>query len=265
MLLCSAHKLRHLDKKKLNISLQSSTLVCENNQKILGVTIDSKLLFDEHIKLPCAKLASLSGLLWRIRSCLTLETKLIYYNLYVLPKIGSCLNAWGHCSITQIDMIFKLQKRIIRIIANDTVTDINVLFRRYRVISVYSRVKLQTAMLVFKCLNRIVPNYLQDSIQVSGLNHHYNLRSSGFNLKMPKLKTEMLRKCFGYAGPVTWNSLPEYIKEHVHSSLSVFKYHLKNILTKIENSLIKILLKIFFLFNFIYVYIVYIIEGHKED
>ena len=93
--------------------------------------------------------------------------------------------------------------------------------------SVYSRVKFQTAMLVFNCLNGIVPNYLQDSIQVSGLNHHYNLRSSGFNLMVPKPKTEMLRKCFSYAGPVTWNSLPEYIKEHVHSSLSVFKYHLK--------------------------------------
>ena len=231
MLLCSAYKLRYLDKKKLNISLQSSTLVCENNQKILGVTIDSKLIFDEHIKLTCAKIASLSGLLWRIRNCLTLET--------------NCLNAWGHCSITQIDMIFKLQKRIIRIIANKRVTDINVLFRRYRVMSVYNRVKFQTAMLVFKCLNKIVPNYLQDSIQVSGLNHHYNLRSSGFNLMVPKPKTEMLRKCFSYAGPVTWNSLPEYIKEHVHSSLSVFKYHLKNILTKIENSLVKILLKIF--------------------
>ena len=61
MLLCSAYKLRHLDKKKLNISLQGSTLVCENNQKILGVTIDSKLIFDEHIKLTCAKIASLSG------------------------------------------------------------------------------------------------------------------------------------------------------------------------------------------------------------
>ena len=29
------------------------------------------------------------------------------------------------------------KKKIIRIIANDTVTDINVLFRRYRVMSVY--------------------------------------------------------------------------------------------------------------------------------
>ena len=97
--------------------------------------------------------------------------------------------------------------------------------------SVHSRVKFQTVMLVFKCLNGIVPNYLQDSIglQVSGLNHHYNLRSSGFNLMVPKPKTEMLRKCFSYAGPVTWNSLPEYIKEHVNSSLSFFKNFLKKI------------------------------------
>ena len=164
----------------------------------------------------------------------TLETKLLYYNSNVLPKIDYCLNAWGHCSKTQMDRIFKLQKRIIRIIANDTVTDKNVLFRRYSVMSVYSRVKFQTAMLVFKCFNGIVPNYLHDSIQVSGLNHHCNLRSSGFNLMVPKPKKEMLCKCFSYAGPVTWNSLPEYIKEHGNSSLSVFKYHLKKNLIKIE-------------------------------
>ena len=67
----------------------------------------------------------------------------------------------------------------------------------------------------------------QGSILGPRLNHHYNLRSSGFNLMVQKPKTEMLRKCFSYSGPVTWNSLLEYIKEHVHSSLSVFKYHLK--------------------------------------
>ena len=61
----------------------------------------------------------LSGLLWRIRDCIPETAKLLFYNSYFLPLMDNCLNVWGHCSKTQLDRIYRLQKRILRITTND--------------------------------------------------------------------------------------------------------------------------------------------------
>ena len=45
---------------------------------LLGVEIDSKLSFDEHIKKVCKKLASRIAILRKIRACLPLKQRLQY-------------------------------------------------------------------------------------------------------------------------------------------------------------------------------------------
>ena len=71
---------------------------------VLGVNLDSLLHFSDHINYVCRKLSSLSGLLWRIRE-FVLEKKQTYYNSYCLPLMDYCINIWGHCNKTQLEII----------------------------------------------------------------------------------------------------------------------------------------------------------------
>ena len=142
-------------------------------------------------------------MLWRIRDYIPHETKILYYNSYVLPLLDYCVNVWGHTSQTHLDCIYRLQKRIVRIISNDHASNINILFHRLNIMTIYERIKFQTIILVYKCLNGMTPDYLQGLIEYAGLNHGYTLRTSGINLNVPKPRTELLRKSFCYTGPNT--------------------------------------------------------------
>ena len=101
--------------------------------------------------------------------------------------------------------------------------------------TIYERIKFQTIILVYKCLNGMTPEYLQGLIEYAGLNHGYTLRTSGINLNVPKPRTELLRKSFCYAGPNTWNQLPMDIKSLVNCPFSVFKSSLRQYFKSINS------------------------------
>ena len=88
----------------------------------------------------------------------------------------------------------------------------------------YERVKFQTAMLVYKCLNETTPRCLQDISEFSGTDHIYNLRNVGINLKVQKPNTELYPKSFCYEGAAVWNKL---LKDSLHSPLIMCKPCLK--------------------------------------
>ena len=50
--------------------------------------------------------------------CIPETTKLLFYNSYFLPLMGYCLNVWGLCTKTQLDIIYRLQERILRMATN---------------------------------------------------------------------------------------------------------------------------------------------------
>ena len=106
-------------KSTTEVILQDSPLECVNDQKILGVKLDNHLTFVPHINFIFSKMSSLSGLLWKIRDCIPETTKLLFYNSYFLPLMDYCLNVWGYCTKTQLDIIYQLQERILRMATND--------------------------------------------------------------------------------------------------------------------------------------------------
>ena len=57
----------------------------------------------------------------------------------------------GHCSNCHLERIYKMQKRVLRIITDDYNGDAQVLFNQLKIMTVYERLEFQTAMLVYKC------------------------------------------------------------------------------------------------------------------
>ena len=119
MLVCNTQKRQRLENPSVHIKIVDKNIVCCKTQKLLGVTVDESLLFYEQVEIVCKKLANLSYLLRRLQEFLSLESKLLFYNSYVLPTIDYCLVIWGTCNQTQLQRLFRFQKRIIRILCND--------------------------------------------------------------------------------------------------------------------------------------------------
>ena len=108
------------------------------------------------------------------------------------------------------------------------------LLQKLNWLSVKERIQYCTAVLVYKCLNKMAPANLSDLFQFCGENHSYTLRNTGNDLLVPKPNTVILRRSFRYTGSITWNKLPSYIKESVN--INFFKRNLKNYLVEKRQS-----------------------------
>ena len=87
-----------------------------------------------------------------------------------------------------------------------------------------SRRKMHQRILVFKCLNNLVPKYLMQYFTRNADLHDHATRRSN-DLHPPKPKCNMGKRTFKYAGAIYFNSLPNYVK----SAISVNSF--KNMLT----------------------------------
>ena len=74
-----------------------------------------------------------------------------------MPLLDYCVNVWGHTSQTHLDCIYRLQKRIVRIISNDHVSSINILFQRLNIMTIYERIKIALSLY----LNLVLENILR--------------------------------------------------------------------------------------------------------
>ena len=107
-----------------------------------------------------SKVGSRLGLLSRIRACLTLEASKQVYTSLVQPLFDYADVAWGEISKGFCKELQRLQNRAARIILRRK-TSKNA-FHLLNWLRLTCRRKLHKCILVFKCLNNLVPKYLTE-------------------------------------------------------------------------------------------------------
>ena len=81
--------------------------------KYLGILIDSQLTFAQHISSVVKKVSRVTGLMYRIRNCVTNQTmKMIYYSL-IYSYLLYGLPIWGNADDVHITPLYTLQKKAI--------------------------------------------------------------------------------------------------------------------------------------------------------
>ena len=84
-----------------NIELHGGvSITSEPSVKILGVVIDDRLNFDEHVSMCCTKAARQLNALARISKYLDFKSKTIIYNSFILSNFNHCPLAWHFCGKT---------------------------------------------------------------------------------------------------------------------------------------------------------------------
>ena len=98
------------------INIDGETINETAKTKFLGVIIDNKLSWKDHILYISGKLARGTGVLLKVRRYLMKETLISLYYSFVYPYLIYCNHVWGLACKTHMNTLFLLQKRIIRII-----------------------------------------------------------------------------------------------------------------------------------------------------
>lgn len=193
--------------------------------KSLGMHIDERLSWDDHINYTSRKVSSAIGGLKQVRPFISEKTAILIYKSLILPYFDYCDIVWDHFSAHQATRLQKLQNRAARVITK----------HGYEVRSHDIRIKLgwktlserriqHRAIMMYKALNGLAPSYIVDLFKPLSEYISYSLRSRDMNLHLPKPRTDFLKNSFMYSGAKLWNDLSSELKSK--TTLHSFKNHI---------------------------------------
>jgi hypothetical protein len=86
------------NKHNLSFDLKGNKITCEENVKLLGITVDSHLNFDKRISEICKKASQQLNILKRIGKYLNRLGRLTIYYSFILSNFNYCPVTWHFCS-----------------------------------------------------------------------------------------------------------------------------------------------------------------------
>ena len=203
------------------------------NTKFLGVIIDDRLNWSNHISSIKTKIAKGIGIIYKAKKLLNENTLVTLYYSFVYPYLYYGIIAWGKTTSNFLNSLVILQKRVIRIISSATrLAHTEPLFRRLRLLKLEDIYILNVMLFMFQ-IRRGYISLFQDLFTLNSEIHDHNTRQSAFfHLPIPRL--EIRKRSIYYQGPIVWNGLVNEFETLVH--LNTFKRNVKRFLIENEVS-----------------------------
>lgn len=198
------------NRKKQNdvtVSINNCKLDRVTNVKFLGVTIDEKLNWKEHISKIKGKLSKCIYVLYKVKDIL--NEKLLYglYCSLFLPYINYCIEIWGTTYATNIKPLCILQKKAIRIVCKTGYREHTVpLFFKLKAIKFVDLVKLRVCTVMYKAKMGILPRNLLVLLDLETNRNRYNTKNSGKFLHK-FVRTNQKKMCLSVCGIILFNEL----------------------------------------------------------
>ena len=99
----------------LNLIMDNITLSKVSSIKYLGVIVDHKLNWIDHITYVKSKISNGIGIMYKARRYLNKISLKNLYHAYIYPYLTYCIEVWGSGSKSHLNSLFLLQKKIIGI------------------------------------------------------------------------------------------------------------------------------------------------------
>ena len=216
MIISTSQKLRHQSTSTLNVKIGANCIENVNVYKILGIFIDSKLTWSDQIKNIARKVNTGISLLRRIMKLIPVSYRVIFTHSFIFPHFDYCSNVWGGgAKHLHINRLLNIQKRYARTIFNvgPRISHVS-LFISLKWMDIFNRISYRRAITVYKCLNCLLPSYLNDMFtNVSELSTRSTRSSSNNDFYLSKVKLALFKQSFAYNTAHRYNALPKCIKQ----------------------------------------------------
>ena len=160
MLIGSRQKLNTLTTSPV-FNINGTPINQVSTSKSLGVLIDANLTWGGHIEKLAKKLASGIAAIQRVRQFVPPVTLHLIYKALIQPHFDYCNVVWGSCGVKLADKLQKLQNRAARALTFSSYdADASYLFQNFNWKRLSTQRDIQKALMVFKSLNGLAPEYL---------------------------------------------------------------------------------------------------------
>ena len=201
----------HLEKE--DIYWNNETVKYKEIEEFLGLTIDHKLKFTDHIYFVCKKLSKTVGILYRLKGFVPCNVLVSLYYSLAYPYLLYANVVWGGTCQVHLEPLVILQKRIIRIVTNaDYYAHTEPLFKTSSILKISDLHNFLLAQYMYR--RRLCGD---DMFEVS---HEHDTRGRN-NAQQVFQRLTQTQLSVSFAGPRVWNSLPPNIQNS--ATLGMFK------------------------------------------
>ena len=184
---------------------------------LLGVNVDKKLKFDEHMKVILSEANKKLNSLMRVSKFMKQDKLRILLKSFIESLFNYCPLIWMFQNITLNNKINKLHERALRIVYKDKSLSFNELLERDRAHTIHERNLQKLALEMYKVKNNLCPKPFQDL---------FTVRKNGKGFILPKINTvNRGEETIRFRGPKTWDMVPEEIQKS--ESLAIFRDKIK--------------------------------------
>ena len=201
--------------------------IIENTRctKFLGVIIDDKLKWTNHITYIQNKIAKSIGILYRTRFFLDTNTLTNLYHTFIFPYLIYCVELWGNAASIHLNPIVLLQKKCLRTITFSVYLAPSMpLFQQTNILAFEKLVIQRIALMMFKYSKQDLPRPIQNLFSVNNEVHTHLTRSSTA-LRTPRGEREERYRTFSFRGVYIWNHISQNV--NIDVSYASFKHIVK--------------------------------------
>ena len=208
----------------VSLHINDKELFSNTHVRLLGILIDHKLQFSQHINSICKTANNKVSRLLCMRGNMSIGQARSTVNAYILPYFIYCPLIWMFCHKKDMKLINKVHKRALRAIHGLLYLDLKELLEIENTVSIHVK-HLQILMTeTFKSLNQENPQIMCDLFQLK--DRPYNLRGQSL-LRIPPAKTITYgTNSLIFKASLLWNSLPNEYKSA--KSINIFKSNIKS-------------------------------------
>ena len=183
MVIGSHQRVRASGNEEINLEMSAKSMTRVHKVKSLGLLNDERLTWKDHVDETVKKISKAIGALKRVRPFISVKAALQIYHALIRPYFDYCSSDWGECSVTLCDKLQKLQNRAVRVITRSgyDVSAKHLISLRQN--NLTKRRKKLKATLMFKTLNGLAPDYLQDLFAIRTTK--YKVRNLEMKLNLP--------------------------------------------------------------------------------
>ena len=199
----------NLDAVLVNVRNDLTLVICEcKSQKYLGLIVDNKLNFYEHIDYIKKKVAKRIGAMYRSKNLLPSKYRKMFANALMLPHFDHLDIIWCKTfkgKLKELDIIYK---KVAKIALDVTIRESSIeVYKNMSWLPLHLRRQLHLSSYMFRILNETCPDHFIEKFSyISG-----GSRDGGnCNLYTQKSRSH---KEFFYLGAKAWNMLPQQLRE----------------------------------------------------
>ena len=201
-------------KQNLDISITLTSHAIERVKDIvfLGVISDENLTWKPHIAHVSRKISKSIGVIYKSSFCLSPSSLRTLYFSLIYPYLVYCISVWGSTYSSNLNRIFILQKKCIRIISKSSYdAHTEPLFKALRILKFADIYKFQVGKMMFLFRKGLLPSAFCNMFPLRNTFHSYNTRTCE-HFHVASYRTNIRYFAIRFQGPKLFNSFDSSLK-----------------------------------------------------